>query len=135
MNTSLLKDTSFHRKLRTSWKEWAEHIKRYPDVLHWWVHYVKKKIKILTVQEGTERNADGRRLEEFYYTVIYDIVREPGQHHDKMVKLKKLKAKIVRLNNTYRHRVMLNAAGHDRIDGESPTLHHILKAETDKKTG
>ena len=127
MNTFLLKDTSFQRKCRNSWREWAEHIKRYPDILHWWVHYVKKEIKILTTR-GAERNADRRRLEEFYYTVIYDIVREAGQHSDKMVKLKSLKAKIVRLNIMYRHRVMLNTAEHDRIDGETPTLHHLLKS-------
>ena len=127
MNTSLLKDMSFQRKFRNSWREWAEHIKRYPDILHWWVHYVKNKIKILNTREGAESNADRRRLEEYYYTVIYDIVREPVKHSDKMMKLKSLKAKIVRLNIMYRHRVMLNTAEHDRIDGETPTLHHLLK--------
>jgi len=136
INTSLLKDTSFQRKCRNSCREWTEHIKRYPDILHWWVHYVKKKRKIVTTREEAERNADRRRLEEFYYTVIYDIVREPGQHSDKMAKLKTLKAKIVRLNITYRHRMMLNTAEHYRIDGETSTLHHLLKSRIkDKRTG
>jgi len=40
-------------------------------------------------------------MEDFYYTVIYDVVRDPGQHTDKVLKLKSLKANIVRLNNTY----------------------------------
>ena len=79
---------SFQRKFRNSWREWAEHIKRHPGILHWGLHCVKKKIKIITIREGAERNADQRRLEEFYYTVIYYIMREPGQHSDKMVKLK-----------------------------------------------
>jgi len=65
-------------------------------------------------------------MEDFYYTVIYDV-REPGQHADKMLKLKSLKAKIVRLNNTYRQRVMLNTAEQDRVEGEPPSLHHLIK--------
>jgi len=127
MNTSLLKDMPFQRKFRTAWREWAEHIKRYRMYCTGGYIKQKKKIKLLAIREGAERNADRRRLEEFYYTAIYDIVREPAQHSDKMVRLKSIKAKIVRLNNTYRHRVMLNTAEHDRIEGESPTLHHLLK--------
>jgi len=47
MNTSLLKDAPSRRKLRAAWNEWTKHIKRYPDIMHWWVHYVKQKIKLL----------------------------------------------------------------------------------------
>jgi len=88
----------------------------------------KKENKNTNHLEGAERNADLRRLEEFCYTVIYDIVWEPGQQSDKMVKLKILKDKIVCQNITYRHRVMLNTAEHDRKGGENPTLHHLLKS-------
>jgi len=66
-------------------------------------------------------------MEDFYYTVIYDVVRDPGQHTDKVLKLKSLKANIVRLNNTYRQRVMLNTAEHDRTEGETPSLHRLIK--------
>ena len=68
---------------------------------------MKQKIKLVFTREGAERNADRRRLEDFYYTAIYVFVRDPGQYADKMLKLMSLKAKIVRLNNTYRQRVML----------------------------
>jgi hypothetical protein len=71
MNTSVFKNTSFQRKFKNSWREWAEHIKRYLDILHWWVHYAKKENKNTSHREGAERNADRRGLEEFYYTVIY----------------------------------------------------------------
>jgi len=100
MNTSFLKDATFRRKLREAWNEWTKHIKRYPDIMHWWIHYVKHKIKLLFTRGGAERNADRRRMEDFYYTVIYDVVRNPGQHANKILKLKSLKAKIVRLKNT-----------------------------------
>jgi len=126
MNTSLLKDAPFRRKVRDVWNEWTKHIKRYPDIMHWWVHYVKQKIKLLFTKEGTERNADRRRLEDFYYTVIYDVLRNPGRHADKMLKLKILKGKIVRLNNTYRQRAMLNTAEQGRIEGEPPSLHNLI---------
>ena len=95
--------------------------------MHWWVHYIKQKIKLIFTRESAERNADRRRMEDFYYSAIYDVVRNPGQYADKMFKLKSLKTKIVRLNNTYRQRVMLNTAEQGRIDGETPSLHHLLK--------
>jgi len=94
--------------------------------MHWWVHYVKQKIKLLFTREGADRNADRRRLEDFYYTVIY-VVRDPGNYADKMLKLKRLRAKFVRLNNTYRQQAMLNTAEQDRIDGETLPLHHRIK--------
>jgi len=122
MNTSFLKDAPFRRKLREAWNEWTQHIKRYADIRHWWVHYVKQKIKLLFTREGAGRNSDRRRMEDFYYTVIYDVVREPGQHADKMLKLKSLTAKIVRLNHTYRQRVMLNTAEQDRVEGGPPFI-------------
>jgi len=34
MNTSLLKDAPFRRKVREAWNEWTKHINRYPDVMH-----------------------------------------------------------------------------------------------------
>ena len=55
------------------------------------------------------------------------MLQEPGQHAAKAIKLKNLKAKIIRLNNSYRQRVMLDTTEQDRIDGEPPSLHHIIK--------
>ena len=66
MDISVLKDAPFRKKLRAVWNEWSKHIKRYPNIMHWWVHYVKQKIKLLFTKEGAERNADRCRLEDFY---------------------------------------------------------------------
>ena len=122
MNTSFLKDAPFRRKLREAWNKWTQHIKRYADTTHWWVHYVKKQIKLLFPREGAERNSDRRRMEDFFFTVIYDVVREPGQHADKMFKLKSLRLKIARLNHTYRQRVMQNTAGKEWVGGGPPFI-------------
>ena len=88
---------------------------------------MKQKVKRLFIQVGAERNADRRRMEEFYYSAIYDVLQIQESHADKMLKLKKLKAKIVRLNSPYRQRVMIDTEEHDQITGEYPSLHHLLK--------
>ena len=128
MNTTLLNDESFQMKIWDSWEEWKQHIGRFPDIVQWWVHYMKQKVKSLFIQEGAERNADWRRMEEFYYSAIYDVLQVPEPHTDKMLKLKRLKAKIVRLNSPYRQRVMVDTEEHDQIAGEYPFLHHLLKS-------
>jgi len=98
MNTTLLNDEIFRMKIRDSWEEWKQHIRRFPDIVQWWVHYVKQKVESLFIQEGAERNADRRRMEEFCYSAIYDVLQIPEPRADKMLKLKELKAKLVRLN-------------------------------------
>jgi len=109
MNTTLLNDEPFRMKIWGAWNEWKQHINRFPDIVHWWVQYAKQKVKCLFINEGAEWNADRRRMEDFYY-VIYYVLREPGQHADKMLKLKRLKAKIVRLSSPYRQRLMVDTA-------------------------
>jgi hypothetical protein len=89
--------------------------------------YVKPKIKRLFISEGTERNADRRELEDFYYPAIYDVLRGPGPHTDKMVHLKRLNAQLVRLSSSHRQRLLVDSAGHDLIAGEHPSLHHLLR--------
>jgi len=89
---------------------------------------VKKRIKRLFIQEGAEKNSDRRRMEDFYSRVMYDTVRQPGQNADKLTKLKCLKAKINRLNNKYRQRVTLNNIEQDKAEGETPSIHHVIKS-------
>ena len=79
MNTSFMEDPSCRRKIREEWKEWTKTIKRYLDITQWWTQFVKKRIKRLFIQERTEQNSNRRRMEDFYYSVIYDIVRQPAK--------------------------------------------------------
>jgi len=67
----------------------------FPSIVHWWELYVKRKVKILFTSEGTERNSDRTRLEDFYYSAIYDVIQEPIPHTQKMTTLKKLKSKLI----------------------------------------
>ena len=90
MNTTLLNDEPFRMKIRGAWNKWKQHIHRFPDIVHRWVQYAKQKVKRLFINEGAERNADRRRMEDFYYAAIYYVLREPGSHADKMLKLKRL---------------------------------------------
>ena len=55
------------------------------------------------------------------------MLQEPGHHAVKAIKLKNLKAKFIRLNNSYRQRLWLDTTEQDRIDGETPLLHHLIK--------
>ena len=66
-------------------------------------------------------------MENFYCTALYDVLQEPGQHAAKAIKLKNLNAKIIRLNNSYHQRLMLDMTEQDRIDSEPPSLHHLIK--------
>jgi len=47
------------------------------------------------IKESAERNSDKIKMEKFYYTALYDVLQEPGQHAAKAIKLKNLKAKII----------------------------------------
>jgi len=59
-------------------------------------------------------------MEDFYYTALYDVLQEPGQHAAKMIKLKKIKAKIIGLNSSYRQKLSIDTSEQDRIAGEPP---------------
>jgi hypothetical protein len=114
MNTTLLKGEPFRMKIR--------------GIVHFWVQYVKQNVKRLFINEGVERNADRRRMEDLYYFAIYDVLREPGPHGDKVFKLKRLKAKIVRLSKQYRQRLAVDTAEQDQIAGFHPSLYHLLQS-------
>lgn len=88
---------------------------------------MKQMVKILFTREGTERNSGRIRLENVYYAAIYDVIQEPIQYTQKMSALKKLKAKIVRLNSTFRQQLMVDTGGQDNMSGEDPSLHHLIK--------
>jgi hypothetical protein len=67
-------------------------------------------------------------MEDFYYSAIYDVLRGPGIHVDKMLKPKRLKVKIVGLNNSYRQRVMVDTSEQDKLAGENPSLYNLTQS-------
>jgi hypothetical protein len=60
-------------------------------------------------------------MEDFYYTGT-------TQHARKITLLKKLKAKLVCLNNKHHKKMILDIGDQDRMTGENPSLHHIIGA-------
>jgi len=66
-------------------------------------------------------------MENFYYAAIYDVIHEPFKYTQKMSTLKKLKAKIVHLNSTFRQKLMVDTGEQDKMSGEDPSLHHLIK--------
>jgi len=67
-------------------------------------------------------------MENFYYAAIYDILQEPVSYTHKIATLKKLRAKIIRLNGTFHQKTMLDTEEYDKTLGETPSLHHIIKS-------
>jgi len=85
-------------------------------------------IKHLFTREGTESNNDRIKMENFYYTATYGVLQEPDQHTSKTLAMRRLKAKIIRLNSIHSQRLLVDTGEQDRIMGKEPSLHHLLKA-------
>ena len=128
MNVSYLSDRDFQGKVPVAWAEWKRHVHRYPDMVNWWVHYVKRKIRAIFAKEGTERNYDRVTMEDFYYAATYDLLRDPGHDASKLTALRGLQAKIIRHNSSHRKRLLVDTSDHDRLAGEDPSLYHLIKA-------
>jgi hypothetical protein len=58
-------------------------------------------------REGTERRRDRVEMGNFYYNAIYQLLQAPENHVQKSTALKRLKAKIVRLNSVHQQEILL----------------------------
>jgi hypothetical protein len=78
LNTTLLQDET-HTRFHRQWKGWTKRIPKYRNILEWWDAYAKVRIQKLFQEEGRETARERRNIEQFYYTCIYDLLREtPG---------------------------------------------------------
>ena len=127
MNLSYLNDLPFQDKIKEAWREWKTHMSRYPDIVHWWNQYAKRMIKHLFTRKGTERNNYRIKMENLYYTAIYDVLQEPDQHTSKTLAMRRLKAKTIRLNSIHRQWLLVDTGEQDRIMSEETFFHHLLK--------
>jgi hypothetical protein len=83
-------------------------------------------IQLLLSREGVDRGRDRVEMENFYYSAIYDVLREPTMNDAKTITLKRLKAKIIRLNSAHKQALQVDVGERDRLRVESP-LHHLLQ--------
>jgi hypothetical protein len=67
-------------------------------------------------------------MENFYYAVIYDVLQGNVPQITKTQTMRKPKAKSIRLNSIYSQRLLVDIGDQDRLQGEEPSLHHLLKA-------
>jgi hypothetical protein len=68
-------------------------------------------------------------MENFYYSAMYDVLREPTTNEAKTITLKRLKAKIIRLNSAHKQALQVDVGKKDKLRGEEPSLHHLLQAQ------
>jgi hypothetical protein len=127
MNVSFLRETNFRSIIQTQWAKWKTHKKYYPNGVMWWGRYIKRIIRHLLINKGTERRRDRLAMETFYYDAIYNILQETTIQESTSRTLKILKASIVRLRHIEQQRIFLDTDKHDRIAEEGPSLYHILK--------
>ena len=127
-------EEAFREKIRQQWENWTQQRRNYLDWTTWWGRYTKKT-RLLYIQEGAERRRDFMRMENFYYECIYEVLRNNHPHDLKMTMLNRLKAKITTLRRTGLQRVMLDNVDPNRLEGEKPTLFHILQMRKRQEVG
>jgi hypothetical protein len=71
-------------------------------------------------------------LENFYYEAVYALFQTPVDHATKAAKLKQLKAEITRLHHEEQKCLFLSNDDCDRLEGENPSLYHLLKTRKRK---
>jgi hypothetical protein len=128
MDTTLLRETDFRQLLQDTWKYWRTQRKYYPTMFMWWEHYVKCMLRKHFTWEGTDRRRDRRVMENSYYEAINATLRAQSDYDTTTIMLKRLKAKFYRLHHEKQRRLFINTRVHDRLDDESPTLYHFIRA-------
>ena len=134
MDPMLRHDENIKRRIRYEWVRWRNHKRYYPDVTMWWERYVKKQLRHLIRQEDSKHNKGHRLMENHLYGCIYDILRSDAPETENLPALRRYKAKIVRLHASRMKKVLLDNNAQDKIDGEEPTLFHILKMINRRET-
>jgi hypothetical protein len=115
MNVSFLGDPHFQHRLQENWEMWRRHLKYYPNKVQWWCRYVKRMIQLLFSREGVDRRRDRVEMENFYYSAMYDALRELTTNETKTITLKRLKAKIIRLNSAHQQALQVDVGERDRL--------------------
>jgi hypothetical protein len=128
MNPVVLGETEFREKLKEQWSRWRRAKCFYPNSLEWWERYAKRMIKRTFQREGAERNKDRKELENFYYDVMYQAIRNPTNHQNTARKLKEMKAKIMTLHIINKGGILMDTVEKDRLPGEEVTLHQYIKS-------
>jgi hypothetical protein len=66
-------------------------------------------------------------MENHLYECVYDILKSDIPEASKFSSLQRYKAKIIRLHATRKAKILLVTHDQDKMDGEEPSLFHVLK--------
>ena len=127
MNIKLLEEANFRDQLQQEWSRWKQQGKKYLNTVTWWESYVKRKIRYMFMTEGKERTPEATRMENFYYSCIYDILQEATQPREKFAILHQLKAKIIRLQNKRIQTITVDARDPIMYQEKTPSLFHLIQ--------
>jgi hypothetical protein len=98
MYTSFFHEKAFLAMLHEQWANWQNHKRFYPNSVVWWGRYIKGQIRKILIGEGTTRNQDRNRLENFYYDAICTALKDANPKAVTYATLDALIAKILRLS-------------------------------------
>jgi hypothetical protein len=127
MNVTYMGATAFRHTLQESWEKWRKLRRYYPTCVQWGCRYAKRSLQVLFSREEADRRRDRDEMENFNYSAIYDVLQAPGSNNEKALSLKRIKAKIIRLNSTHQHAALVDIGDRDRLRGEGMSLHHLLQ--------
>jgi hypothetical protein len=134
MNITYLNENNWIEEFQTHWTHWQEHKRHYPNNAWWWCRYVKTMLKIHFMNTGTNRRRDRQKLENFYYAAIYDKLKEENIQDQTYIKLRKLKAKIIKLYIEPQQNQYVDTEDNDLIAGEEPSLYQLLRQRKRQKS-
>jgi hypothetical protein len=124
---SMVKNQSIQQKFKLEWVNWKKRRRYYADVAQWWERCVKRRLKNFISKEMAEQHADYKHMENHLYVCIYDILNSDEPHEEKIGKLHKYKAKLIRLHAKRADWIMLDQADDDAFHNEQLSLYQVLK--------
>jgi len=77
--------------------------------------------------EEAERRRDHRKMENFYYKCLYDILRNADTNGANLPA--RIKAKTVKLHSQRLQTLLLNNAEAEKFEGEQPTFYHLIRMQ------
>jgi hypothetical protein len=127
MDPTMMQDDVLKRKLRDNWMQWRSRKRHYPDVAMWWERCAKNNLQRLVRAEERERHRNFHHMENHLHECLYDIIRSDMPEKDKFLELQRYKTKLMQLHATQREKLQLDTSVQDRMEGEEPSLFHLLK--------
>jgi len=133
MDISILDDNTFSDSLMLLWCKWKQNMNYYPNTVLWWNRYVKKRIRQTFQREGASRNRDRKDMEDFYYKAVYHALQSFPTTENLAIAIRRLKAKILRLQSKHMRGVLMDTDGNDVASNEDITTCHYMRSRKRSK--